>query len=274
MKKFASGFLTMMLILTVFVNSACAHVKPYEECKSEAEAAKAMLYGIAEVRDAYGDYITAFENNDQLAMEKAHKVLYDADLVSELKSMPTNMRVLKEPRDYFTKLYIEKEAEFAPIFMNYDYWNMNMISVMTMSIRANNENIPIVPQSLSTKVFGVIAGLQDDFFKEEKDLSGSVGNVYLIEATVTESYPDEGYWWLKYDSKYYGSQLIAVRQPSVFNGPDYDVSNMPAVGEKGMFYVTLYGMMTTGYELFILGADDSIVDQLRIKSTKIMPGEE
>lgn len=274
MKKRTMIFTVALLLVTMIVNSACAYVKPYTECKAEFDKAMTDLYVIASVRDTCQDYIDAFNDGDLSAMNIARSTLINAGLLSQDHSS-SDLEYIKALHSDYANEYMDKAIEYTPTMKNYFYWGENLKIVDDAMVRAKNENIPIVPFPWDCSYTSDAMGeFQDGFFDESKNLTGSVGNIYFVEATVYDAYPDKGIWALRYKDKNGYVHRIGVGLPNVEGIPKEDISEMPDVGENGYFFLVYLGTTNDGIRTFFLSINDAVIEAMREAYPEIMPGDE
>lgn len=274
MKKFTRIFAVALLLVVTITNSACAYVKPFSECKVEFEAATADLDETAMIRDTCKSYIDAYNDGDSAAMTAARNILANAGLLQSDGNTDDLMEIKALYHDY-SNAYMDKAFEYTPVMRNYFYWEEHLKLTNNAFSRIKDEHIPLVPFPWDCSYTSDAMGeFQDDFFDEGKDLSGCVGNIYLIEAVLWDAYPDEGLWLLRYTDKNGYVRRIAVGLPEIKGMSKEDLSEMPDVGESAYFFLIYLGTTDNGLRTFYLGISDTLVELMRGAYPEIMPGEE
>lgn len=273
MKKIAS-ILMAMVLLVAMVPASFAHTKPYKDCADAYSAAMNELGGLTKIRDACNDYVAAFNGGDQEAMAAAYKIITDAGLLPE-QYTPDDASFIEKLGEYYGALYTSKSKEYESVINDYFFWGKHILAMPSVLQNASDNNIPIIPAQLTSSYMeDVQIDFPENFFANGKDTSGYYGDIFLIEATLQETYPENGSFVLNYDAGENGIQPIFVAQPGVTEQPDYDVSNMPAASEKGLFYLTYFGDHEEGLKMFVLGANDYVVDLTRYGREEISPSDQ
>ena len=272
-KRFFLFFVLTVMIL-IFAIPAQAYTKPFDQIQTEYDAVIQKLKDVNEIYSACDDCIAAFNEQDQEKLDAAYKILTDAGLMPEHYKLKDTSLI--EPfLTVYGKYRDAYQADAATLLRCMGFWAANATQLETIYNEAAAGNKEIFPirnnQRYSSEI---IYGFPSDFFEQGKDLSGLMGNIYLIPGKIVEINKEDGYCFIAYEDELYGERWIAVMLPSQYM-PSLDyitVDDLPPIEEQMYFCLTFFlKREEDGLKFFYFGADDSIIDDLRLVSTAVNP---
>ena len=273
MKRIATC-LIVALSLSLCASPAFAHTKTFADYNSEYINLSSGFKEADTIYAACQNIIDAFESDDQEAITDNYKVIVDAGLMPEHYKLKDTSLIVPF-RDSYKILRDKYNDEMMHNMECQGYWMANAYSFNAIIEDYEAGNSKIFPLWNTEKYrSNIIIGLPDDFFETDTDMTKYMGDIFLVKATMLEYHPDENCWFLTYESEKTGKRAIAVLNPNQYSSSlNYIVEDeVPQVGEEAYFCISFFLMREEDrLKIFYFGADDKVLDDLRLFGTPTDP---
>lgn len=257
-------YLSIAALLFLCASPAFAHTKSFDDYDAEFDNLISAFKDADTIYTACQSIMDAFEQNDQEAIAENYKVLIKAKLMPEHYRLKDTSLIVQF-RDVYKELRDKYQEELKHNAECQGYWIGNSFKLKNMLLDKEKAVFP----ALNTKKYqgDIIAGLPTDFFNQNMDSNRYIGDIFLLVGSIYE-YNEKGQYWVIHCSDSDERYIGAVNPVFYDKNLDYiDLSDTPAVGEEAYFYLTFTEHREGDTMVFYMGADDKIINIVRMFST-------